>query len=101
LIRGDIRNSIIGAGCRVQGGTVRHSILSPGVQVGPGAVVADSIVFEGVQIGRGARLRRAIVDKFSKVPDYFVIGHNEHKDGRNFIVSEAGIRVVPKSWRLE
>jgi len=101
LTRGDIRNSIISSGCRIQCGTVRHSILSPGVQIGPGAEVVDSIIFEGAQIGRGARLRRTIVDKFSKVPDYFAIGHNEKKDGGNFIISEAGIRVIPKGWGLE
>jgi glucose-1-phosphate adenylyltransferase len=101
LTRGDIRNSIISSGCRIQGGTVRHSILSPGVQIGPGAEVVDSIVFEGARIGRGARLRRAIADKFSKVPDHFAVGHNEKKDMENFIVSEEGIRVIPKGWGLE
>jgi glucose-1-phosphate adenylyltransferase len=101
LTRGDIRNSIISSGCRIQGGTVRHSILSPGVQIGPGAEVVDSIVFEGARIGRGARLRRAIVDKFSQVPDHFAIGHNEKKDMENFIVSEEGICVIPKNWGIK
>jgi glucose-1-phosphate adenylyltransferase len=97
----DIKNSIISTGCRIQGGTVRHSIISPGVKIAGKALVQDAIVFEGAQIGRGARLRRVIVDKFSKIPDHFEIGYEEKKDSKNFMISEGGIRVVPKSWRYE
>jgi len=97
----DIKTSIVSAGCRIQGGTVRHSVIAPGVKIAAKAVVEDSIVFEGVQIGRSARLRRAIVDKFSKIPDHFEIGHEEKKDYKNFMISEGGIRVVPKNWSYE
>jgi len=97
----DLKMSIVSTGCRIQGGTVRHSIISPGTRIAAGALVQDSIIFEGAQIGRGARLRRAIVDKFARIPDNFEIGYDSKKDRRNFMISEEGIRVVPKNWRHE
>jgi glucose-1-phosphate adenylyltransferase len=97
----DIRNSIIGSGCRIHGGTIRNSIISPGVEIAPNARIDGAIVLEGARIGRGAKLRRVIVDKFSLIPDHFEIGSNVKKDGANFLISEAGIRVVPKGWRDE
>jgi glucose-1-phosphate adenylyltransferase len=97
----DIKTSIVSMGCRILGGTVRHSIISPGVKIAAKALLQDAIVLEGAQIGKGARLRRAIVDKFAKIPDNFEIGYEEKKDGKNFMISEEGIRVIPKNWRHE
>jgi glucose-1-phosphate adenylyltransferase len=97
----DIRNSIIGSGCRIHGGTIRNSIISPGVEIAPNARIDGAIVLEGARIGRGAKLRRVIVDKFSRIPDHFEIGSNMKKDGANFLISEEGVRVVPKGWRDE
>jgi glucose-1-phosphate adenylyltransferase len=99
--RGDIKKSIIWSGCRLYGGTIQNSIISPGVAIAPGARVQDSILFEGVQVGKGSWLRRVIVDKFSRIPDRFVIGRDIREDRKNFMVSEEDIRVVPKNWRLE
>jgi glucose-1-phosphate adenylyltransferase len=97
----DIRNSIVGNGCRIQGGTICHSILSPGVKIAPDARVEDSIILEGATIGAEARLRRVILDKFAVIPERFAIGFNRKKDQQNFIVSPEGIRVVPKGWSHE
>lgn len=100
-LRGDIKKSIISSGCRLYGGTIRNSIISPGVSIAPGARIQDSILLEGVQVGKGAQLRRAIVDKFSQIPDRFVIGFDINEDRKHFMVSKGNIRVVPKNWRLE
>ncbi len=101
VIRGEIQHSIISTGSRIQGGMIRNSIISPGVEVAANARVVDSIVLEGARIGRGARLRRVIVDKFCTIPDHFEIGFAKRKDRMNFMISEEGIRVVPKNWRPE
>jgi glucose-1-phosphate adenylyltransferase len=61
-----VSNSIIADGCII-GGTVRGSILFPGVTVERDALVEDSIVFSFSRIGGGARVRRAILDKFVSV----------------------------------
>ncbi len=97
--RADIRNSIVGSGCRIQGALVRNSIISPGVEIAAGARVENSIVFEGSRIGRGARLRRAVVDKFSQIPARFETGFRVSEDRARFLVSPGGIRVIPKNWR--
>jgi len=46
-------------------GSVRNSILFPGVTVEPGAEVTASVVLPDAWIGPGARLDRTIVDKHS------------------------------------
>ncbi|MBN2408455.1 MAG: glucose-1-phosphate adenylyltransferase [Candidatus Aminicenantes bacterium] len=97
----DIRNSIIGSGCRIQSALVRNSIISPGVEISPDARIDGSILFEGARIGRGARLRRVIVDKFSQIPNRFEAGFRIKEDRARFMISAEGIRVIPKSWRVE
>jgi glucose-1-phosphate adenylyltransferase len=97
----DIKSSIIGSGCRIRGGTIRNSIISPGVEVARNARIESSIIFEGARIGQGAKLRRVIVDKYSRIPDRFEIGFDERKDRANFVISARGIRIVPKGWRDE
>jgi glucose-1-phosphate adenylyltransferase len=101
IIKGDIQHSIISTGSRIHGGLIRNSIISPGVETAPNARVVDSIVLEGTRIGRGARLRRVIVDKFCIIPDHFEIGFAKSKDRMNFMISDEGVRVVPKNWRPE
>jgi glucose-1-phosphate adenylyltransferase len=57
-----VTNSLICNGCVVRG-TVRSSILSPGVKVERGARVENSIVFHDCVIQQGAELQRTILDK--------------------------------------
>ncbi len=95
---GDLRSSIIGQGCSLTDCRIVNSIIAPGVQVAPGAEVIDSILFEDTKVGRGARLRKVIIDKASAIPESFEIGFDAEKDGRNFKISRAGVRVVPKGW---
>jgi len=98
---GDIRASIIGAGCVLDDCRVVNSIIGPGVRVGPGAEISDSILFAHVEVRRGARLHRVIIDKSSTVPERFEIGFDADRDGRHFKLSPAGVRVVPKEWTSE
>jgi glucose-1-phosphate adenylyltransferase len=68
--------SMISHGCVIDG-TVEHSILSPGVRVGAGAVVRDSIVMFDTRVADGAVLDRAIVDKDCEIGPGAVIGHGD------------------------
>lgn len=95
---GDIRNSILGSGCHLQGCRVGRSVLSPNVRVREGADIADSIIFEDVEVGPGARLRKVIIDKHSVIPAGFEIGFNDARDAGSFKISRDGVRVVPKKW---
>lgn len=61
-----VSRSMISHGCVIDG-TVEHSVLSPGVRVGAGAVVRDSIVMFDTVIEEGATLDSAIVDKEARI----------------------------------
>ena len=71
-----VRRSMVSHGCVIEG-TVEHSVLSPGVRVGPGAVVRDSIVMFDTVVGEGAIIDRAIVDKDCRIGPHAVIGTGE------------------------
>jgi glucose-1-phosphate adenylyltransferase len=65
---GECVNSLIADGCNVEG-TVRGSILSPGVRIEPGAEVSDCILLRNTVVHRGAVLRHVIADKNVVVTD--------------------------------
>ena len=55
-------------------GTVRSSVLSPGVIVEKGALVEDSVILHDCVIGKGAKIVRTILDKEVRVGSEAVIG---------------------------
>jgi len=57
-----VRRSLISHGCIVEG-TCDSSVLSPGVYIGPGALVRDSIILTDSRIEAGATVVRSILDK--------------------------------------
>lgn len=56
-----IENSLISSGAQVAG-TVRRSVIGPGVIVEPGAVISDSIIFSDCIIRGGAEVNWSIID---------------------------------------
>ena len=95
--RGSAYDSIISAGAIVSGGTVRRSVLSPGVSVHSRAVVEDAVLLDGVDVGRDAIVRRAIIDKNVVVPRGARIGVDAEEDrARGYTLSENGIVVIGK-----
>jgi glucose-1-phosphate adenylyltransferase len=94
--RGLAVDSIVSPGVIVAGGTVRRSVLSPGVRVGQRAIVEDSVLLEGVEVGEGAVVRRAIIDKEVVVPPGAAIGQDAQADARRFAISGNGIVVIAK-----
>jgi glucose-1-phosphate adenylyltransferase len=98
---GDVRESFVSPGCTLTDCRIVHSVIGPGVRVGPGADIVDSILLEDVEVRRGARLRKVILDKSSNIPERFEIGFEAAKDDRNFKISRGGIRVAPKGWTCE
>ncbi len=80
---GDVAGSLVVHGAHVEG-TVRHSILFPGVHVAPGAVVEDSIVMHDARILPGARLSKAIVDKGVRIGERALVGTGTEIANREF-----------------
>ena len=94
--RGSAVDSMVCAGVVISGGTVRRSVLSPGVQVHTGALVEDSVLLHGADIGRRAVVRRAIIDKGVRIPEDVQIGVDPEADRARFHVSESGVVVIGK-----
>ncbi len=100
-LRGTAEDSIVSAGCIISGGDVDRSVLSPAVVVDKWAKVEESVLFSGAKVGRNAVVRRAILDKNVVVEDGAEVGVNRDADvSRGFYVSDGGITVVPKGFRV-
>ncbi|HNT35947.1 MAG TPA: sugar phosphate nucleotidyltransferase, partial [bacterium] len=98
--RGMAIDSLVSEGCIISGSLVRNSVLSPNVFVHSYSSVDDSIVMSGVDIGRNCRIRRAIIDKYVKVPSGEVIGYDLEQDSRKYHLSPGGIVVIAKHTQI-
>ena len=94
-------NSMVCAGVVVSGGTVRRSILSPGVHVHSQALVEGSVVMHDADIGRGAIVRNAILDKNVRIAPGARVGVDPEADKARFPVSPNGIVVIKKGVNVE
>jgi glucose-1-phosphate adenylyltransferase len=99
--RGRIACSLISHGSIING-SVEHSVLSPGVFVGEGAVVRDSILFPDCIVGPGSVVDRAILDKNVVVGADVHLGEGNdtrpnRSQPRNLL---SGITVVGKGARI-
>ena len=98
---GSAVESLVSQGVIVSGGTVRRSILSPGVRVHSGADVSGSVLLHGATIGRGAVVHNAILDKNVIVADGVSLGLDPAADrARGFTVTDKGVVVVGKGERV-
>jgi glucose-1-phosphate adenylyltransferase len=93
-------NSILSNGSIISGGSVKRSILSPGVMIHSYAKIEDSILLSGVDVGRNAKIRRTIIDRDVRIPEGMEIGYDLDEDGKRFTVTASGIVVVPKWIKL-
>ena len=59
----DVRNSVISAGCRIEG-RVENSIIFRSVNIAKDAVVKNSVIMMHCDIGEGALLDNVIADKY-------------------------------------
>jgi len=97
---GDAVSSLVAHGCRVEG-SVRRSILFPGVHVAPGATVEDSIVMHDTHVLGQARVSRAIVDKAVRIGEGAEVGGDGDGPNRDYPEDLAsGLAVVGKGAEI-
>ncbi|MCK9876519.1 glucose-1-phosphate adenylyltransferase [Frankia sp. AgPm24] len=97
LRTGSAVNSIVSNGVIVSGGTVRSSVLSPGVRVNSWSEIDRAVLLDNAVVGRGAVVRDAILDKSVQVSPGAQVGVDKERDrARGFTVSPGGITVVGK-----
>jgi glucose-1-phosphate adenylyltransferase len=94
-------DSMVCAGVVVSGGTVRRSVVSPGVRVHSYADVEDAVLMPGVEVGRSAVVYRAILDKDVRIAPGVHIGVDPERDRQRFTVSESGVVVLGKGAVVE
>jgi len=96
-----IEDSLISEGCMIAG-TVRGSVLGPGVHVAAGATVEASILYQGVDVGAETQIRTAIVDKRVRLGRGVRIGLDAAPPTApgDVNVSQKGIALVGKDAHL-
>ena len=89
-----IDNAFITQGVVVNG-SVSHSVIFSGVEVGEDAKVTDSVIMNNVEIGKGAKLTRCLVADGVKIPDGIRLGKKTSKE--ILLVSKAYLSKVGES----
>ena len=80
--KASVTNSIVSNGCSIKG-SVSHSILGSGVQIGEGAVIEDAILLPGSRIGKNCRIKKAIINEGVHIlPDSVI----EDPDGQILVI---------------
>ena len=93
--RGLAIDSLVSGGDVISGSTVRRSVLFSNVHAREHSVIEDSVVLPDVDIGPGVQLRRAIVDRYCRLPANLVAGGNPEADRRrHFHVTASGVTLI-------
>jgi len=81
----------------VSGSTVKRSLLFTNVRVHNHCRVEDSVILPGAEIGPDAIVRNAVIDKHCRIPEGMRIGMDPKEDAARFHVTEKGrVLVVPE-----
>jgi glucose-1-phosphate adenylyltransferase len=93
---GVVEQSIVAPGTVISGGHIRRSVIGPRVEVHNASTVHECVVMGGVRIGKSVRLRRAIVEEQTVIPDGTEVGVDPAADRGRFKVTDGGVTVIPR-----
>ena len=93
--RGEAIQSMVSGGCVVSGARIHNSLLFSRCKVHSYSTVRDSVILPDVDIGERCHIRRAIVDRGTRIDSGTEIGIDHDADRtRGFRVTEKGITLV-------
>jgi glucose-1-phosphate adenylyltransferase len=92
--RGMAVDSLVSGGCIISGSTVRRSLLFSNVRVHDYCEIEDSVILPNVEIGPDVVLKRAVVDKYCKLPAGLIVGVDPVEDRKRFLVTEKGVTLI-------
>lgn len=103
-----VSQSMISAGCNIEGAAIHKSVLGFRCSAGDGALVEESVLIGDVKIGNGCKIRRAIIDRDVELAPGFTLGYDREADMKLVTpedksgpqMSEGGIIVIPKGCKL-
>lgn len=96
FVDGEIRNSWIGEGCRIDGGQIVRSVVGRGVRIGREAEIHESVIMDNVEIGPGVKLKGAIVDRFNVISEGVEIGVGSGQGEDRFFRDPSGLFVLER-----
>ncbi len=102
-----ISQSLISAGCFINGATIRQSVLGFRCSADDGSEIVQSVLAGDAKIGARCKIKRAIIDRNVEIAPGFTLGYDHEKDLKlvNFdrsgpYISPRGIIVIPKGMKL-
>ncbi|MDH4231509.1 MAG: glucose-1-phosphate adenylyltransferase [Nitrospirota bacterium] len=101
ILRGDIRNSIIGEGTVIHKAKIRNSVVRSGVVIENDVTVENSIIMDEVVLRKGCSLKNVIVDKLNVIEEGEKIGFDPEKDRFRCHIDASGIAIIPRSGKLK
>jgi glucose-1-phosphate adenylyltransferase len=88
-------NCIVSGGCIISGASLRRSLLFSNVQARSYSDIEDSVIMPDVVVNRHCKIRRAIIDTGTVLPEGTEIGMDPDVDReRGFRVTANGITLA-------
>ena len=92
--RGVAVSSLVSGGCIISGTEIRQSLLFTQVHTNSYAALDRAVVLPYVQVGRHARLRKVVIDRGVRIPEWLVVGEDPEEDAKWFRVTEGGVTLI-------
>ena len=92
--RGIATDSLVSGGCIISGSTVNRSLLFSAVHVHSYCDIEESVILPNVDVARNVVLKRAVVDKYCRLPRGLCVGVDPEQDRQRFHVTQRGVTLV-------
>jgi len=100
ILRGEIRNSVIGEGTLIHRAKIKNSVIRSGVVIEDDVIVENCIIMDRAVLRKGCRLKRTIVDKHNVIGEGEQIGYDPESDRFRCHIDSSGIAIVPRGGKM-